>query len=105
MQLEGKVAIVTGGGRGIGRSESLALAAAGAGVVVNDLGTAADGTGADRRPADDVVAAIFEAGGEYGDVSQLSTGAELVSQALDAYGRLDILVNNAGILRPTPPSI
>jgi len=106
VQLEGKVAIVTGGGRGIGRSESLALAAAGAKVVVNDLGTAADGTGADRGPADEVVAAICEAGGEavvnYGDVSHLPTGAELVSQALDTYGRLDILVNNAGILRPTP---
>ncbi|WP_179963591.1 SDR family NAD(P)-dependent oxidoreductase [Mycobacterium marseillense] len=106
VQLNGKVAIVTGGGRGIGRSESLALAAAGARVVVNDLGTEADGTGADERPADDVVAAICEAGGEavvnYGDVSRLSTGTELVSQALDTYGRLDILVNNAGILRPTP---
>lgn len=78
MQLEGKVAIVTGGGRDIGRSESLALAAAGARLVVNDLGTAADGTG---------VAAICEAGSEavvdHGDVSHLPTGAELVSQALD----------------------
>jgi NAD(P)-dependent dehydrogenase (short-subunit alcohol dehydrogenase family) len=106
LDLDGAVAIVTGGGRGIGRSECLALAAAGARVVVNDLGVEADGTGADRSPADAVAAEIVAAGGEavsnHGDVASMSTGVELVEQALDTYGRLDILVNNAGILRPAP---
>jgi NAD(P)-dependent dehydrogenase (short-subunit alcohol dehydrogenase family) len=104
LDLDGAVAIVTGGGRGIGRSECLALAAAGARVVVNDLGVEADGTGADASPADAVADEIVAAGGEavanHGDVASMSTGVELVEQALDTYGRLDILVNNAGILRP-----
>jgi NAD(P)-dependent dehydrogenase (short-subunit alcohol dehydrogenase family) len=103
IDLSGRVAIVTGGGRGIGRAEALALTAAGARVVVNDLGAECDGTGQDHGPADEVVAAIREAGGEavanYGDVSLPSTGAALVQQALASYGRLDIVVNNAGILR------
>jgi NAD(P)-dependent dehydrogenase (short-subunit alcohol dehydrogenase family) len=104
--LRDKVAIVTGGGRGIGRSECLALAAAGARVVVNDLGVVWDGTGKDAAPADGVVAEIRAAGGEavanYGDVSDMATGVALVEQALDTFGRLDILVANAGILRPKP---
>lgn len=104
--LAGKVAVVTGGGRGIGRSESLALAAAGAKVVVNDLGVVWDGTGKDPSPADDVVAEIRAAGGEavadYGDVSATATGIALVEQAMDTFGRLDLLVANAGILRPKP---
>lgn len=105
-RLEGRVAIVTGGARGIGRAEAEALAAAGAKVVVNDLGCEWDGSGADTKPVDEVVAAIRAAGGEavanYGDVSLSSTGARAVEQALDTFGRLDILVNNAGILRPKP---
>jgi NAD(P)-dependent dehydrogenase (short-subunit alcohol dehydrogenase family) len=104
--LPDKVAIVTGGGRGIGRSECVALAAAGARLVVNDAGGRADGTGGDHAPADEVVAEIRAAGGDavanYGDVSRMRSGVDLVAQALDVYGRLDILVNNAGILRPMP---
>lgn len=104
--LEGRVAIVTGAGRGIGRAEALALANAGARVIVNDLGSHWDGTGADQSPADSVVAEICANGGDaiasYGDVSRMETGRDLVQQALDTYGRLDILVNNAGILRPKP---
>ena len=102
--LTGKVAIVTGGGRGIGRAEAIQLAAAGARVIVNDLGSAWDGLGMDRSPANDVVAEICANGGEaianHGDVTE--TGRRLVQTALDRYGRLDILVNNAGILRPKP---
>jgi NAD(P)-dependent dehydrogenase (short-subunit alcohol dehydrogenase family) len=104
--LRGKVAIVTGGGRGIGRSECLALADAGAKVVVNDLGVEWDGTGKDSTPADEVVGEIRAAGGEAvancGDVSEMATGMALVEQAMDTFGRLDILVANAGILRPKP---
>jgi len=106
IHLRDKVAIVTGGGRGIGRSECLALAAAGAKVVVNDLGVEWDGTGKDSTPAEDVVAEIRAAGGQAvascGDVSEMATGVALVEQAMDTFGRLDILVANAGILRPKP---
>jgi len=99
--LAGRVVIVTGAGRGIGRAHALALAAQGAYVVVNDLGVAADGTAPSSSPADEVVAAVREGGGEavtsYDDVV---TGADrIVATALDAYGRLDAVVNNAGILR------
>lgn len=104
--LAGKVAIVTGAGRGIGRAEALALAAAGARVVVNDLGGNWNGAGEDKSPADAVVAEIRAKGGEavanYGDVASMEDGKWLVQQALDTYGRLDILVNNAGILCPKP---
>lgn len=102
-RLEGKVAIVTGGGRGIGRGEALLLAAEGAAVVVNDFGGSVDGTGASNSPADEVVEAIRNAGGRaianYDDVSTMQAGENMVRAALDTYGRLDILVNNAGILR------
>ncbi len=101
--LTGKVAIVTGAGRGIGRAHALALAGAGAKVVVNDLGAALSGEGADLSPAQQVVEEIRAAGGEgaaNGENVADFTGAErLVRQALDDFGRLDILVNNAGILR------
>src|SRR5215208_6464689 len=102
-RLEGKVAIVTGGGRGIGRAEALLLASEGAAVVVNDFGGSPAGEGGDRGPADEVVDEIKKMGGRaaanYGSVSDMSTGEAVVKQALDEFGRLDILVNNAGILR------
>jgi NAD(P)-dependent dehydrogenase (short-subunit alcohol dehydrogenase family) len=102
-RLKGKVAVVTGSGRGIGRCHALALAAEGAKVVVNDLGGAVDGTGADKTPADEVVAEIKKMGGEavanYDSVATMEGGEKIVKAALDAFGRLDILVNNAGVLR------
>jgi NAD(P)-dependent dehydrogenase (short-subunit alcohol dehydrogenase family) len=102
-RLEGKVAIVTGGGRGIGRGEALLLASEGAAVVVNDFGGSAAGEGGDKGPADEVVDEIKAMGGRaianYGNVADMATGEAVVKQALDEFGRLDILVNNAGILR------
>ncbi len=102
-RLKGKVAIVTGAGRGIGRGEALALASEGAKVVVNDLGGAVDGTGAAKSPADDVVAEIKKMGSDavanYDSVASWKGGENIVKTAIDAFGRLDILVNNAGILR------
>ena len=101
--LEGKVAIVTGAGRGIGREHALALAKAGAQVVVNDLGGSLAGEGADATPAQSVVDEIVAAGGEAvandDDVSDFGAAEHMVQQAIERYGRLDILVNNAGILR------
>jgi NAD(P)-dependent dehydrogenase (short-subunit alcohol dehydrogenase family) len=101
--LEGRVAIVTGGGRGIGRSVAKLLAREGAQVVVNDLGAAVDGAGSDAGPAQQVVQEIKEAGGtasyNLSDVSDYAAAGALVQQAIDQYGRLDVLVNVAGILR------
>jgi len=101
--LEGKVAVVTGAGRGIGRGHARLLAAEGARVVVNDLGTATAGEGTDSTPAHEVVDEIVAAGGQAsvnGDnVATWDGAAALVQQAIDEYGRLDIVVNNAGILR------
>jgi NAD(P)-dependent dehydrogenase (short-subunit alcohol dehydrogenase family) len=100
--LEGKIAIVTGAGHGIGRAHALELARQGARVVVNDLGTSVAGEGA-GRDADETVALVEKLGGEavpnYGDVSDHRQCGELVQQAVDTWGRLDILVNNAGIVR------
>ncbi|HLZ69807.1 MAG TPA: SDR family NAD(P)-dependent oxidoreductase [Dehalococcoidia bacterium] len=102
-RLAGKVAIVTGGGRGIGRAEALLLAAEGAAVVVNDMGGSSHGEGASPSPADEVVAEIKAAGGRavanYDNVAEMRAGENMVKAALDGFGRLDILVNNAGILR------
>ncbi len=101
--LDGKVAIVTGAGGGIGREHALALAGEGASVLVNDLGGARDGTGAGTKMADAVVDEIRAAGGEaapnYDDVSTVEGGRAILQGALDAFDRVDVLVNNAGILR------
>ena len=101
--LDGRVAIVTGAGRGLGRSHALLLARRGVKVVVNDLGSDSSGTGSDGGPADEVVAEIESFGGTaMANVDDVATwqGAEsLVGQAIDRFGDLDILVNNAGILR------
>ena len=100
---EGRVAIVTGGGRGIGREYCLMLAAEGAKVVVNDLGAARDGEGADLSPAAEVVAEIIAAGGEAvvngADVSNWDQAKAMIDQAISTYGKLDVLISNAGILR------
>ena len=100
---EGRVCIVTGAGRGIGREHALMLAAEGAKVVVNDLGGAADGEGSSTGPAQEVVDEILAAGGEAvantDDISDWSGAENLVAQALEAFGDLHVLVNNAGILR------
>ena len=100
---EGRIAIVTGAGRGIGREHALSLAAHGARVVVNDLGGARDGSGASADPAEEVVATIRSAGGEAivnaDDVSDWGGAERLVREAVDTFGGLDVLVNNAGILR------
>jgi NAD(P)-dependent dehydrogenase (short-subunit alcohol dehydrogenase family) len=101
--LEGKVAIVTGAGRGIGRGHARLLAAEGAALIVNDLGSAVEGSGSDATPAEQVVAEIETAGGRAvtssHDVSSWAGAEALVRQALDTYGALHVLVNNAGILR------
>jgi NAD(P)-dependent dehydrogenase (short-subunit alcohol dehydrogenase family) len=101
--LDGRVAIITGAGRGIGREHALFFAAEGARVVVNDHGGANDGTASGESPADDVVAEIRDAGGEAvsntDDVADWAGAERLVRTAIDAFGDLDVVVNNAGILR------
>jgi NAD(P)-dependent dehydrogenase (short-subunit alcohol dehydrogenase family) len=100
---DGRVAIVTGAGRGIGREHSLLLAAQGAKVVVNDLGGSRDGTGTDVGPAQQVVDEIVAAGGEAvantDDISDFAGAERLIKTAVESFGRLDVLINNAGILR------
>src|SRR5947207_5039191 len=100
---EGRVALVTGAGRGIGREHALSLARHGAKVVVNDLGGDVSGAGEDVSPAQSVVDEIVAEGGEAvvngGDVADFDAAAAMVKQAIEAFGRLDVLVNNAGILR------
>ena len=101
--LEGKVALVTGGGRGIGRGIALALAQAGAKVVVNDLGATLDGQASGEQPAAEVVTAIETLGGEAivdgGSVADWNAAHKMVEAAVERFGRIDIVVNNAGILR------
>ena len=100
---DGRVVIVTGGGRGIGAEHAVEFARQGARVVVNDLGGAPDGSGADAGPAAEVVARITALGGEAvantDDVTDFEAAARIVATAIDAFGRLDTVVNNAGMLR------
>jgi NAD(P)-dependent dehydrogenase (short-subunit alcohol dehydrogenase family) len=102
---DGKVAIITGAGGGLGRSHALDLARRGALIVVNDLGGAADGTGGSHTAAQQVVDEIKAAGGEavanYDSVATPEGGRAIVQTAIDAFGRVDIIINNAGILRDT----
>ncbi len=101
--LEGRVAIITGAGRGIGREHALLLAHHGAKIVVNDLGGSMDGEGEDKGPAQQVVDEIVAMGGEAlantDDISDWDGAERLVQSAIDHFGRLDVLINNAGILR------
>ena len=101
--VEGRVAVVTGAGRGIGREHALMLASQGAKVVVNDLGGATDGSGTDASPAEEVVAEIQGMGGEAvvngGNVADFGEAKAMIDQAVETFGTIDILINNAGILR------
>ena len=101
--LEGKVAVITGAGRGIGRAIAIQMAEEGAEVVVNDPGVGPDGAGHDDGPADQVVAEIAANGltavANYDSVATMAGGESIIKTALDSFGRIDILVNNAGILR------
>jgi NAD(P)-dependent dehydrogenase (short-subunit alcohol dehydrogenase family) len=102
-RLDGRVAIVTGAGRGIGQSVALLLAREGASVVVNDLGVAVDGSGTDSGPAQETVTEIEKAGGKAiasgADISDFTAAEGLIRTAIDTFGKLDVLVNVAGILR------
>jgi len=102
-ELEGKVAIVTGGARGLGRCEALALASEGARIVINDLGAASDGTGRDEGPAREVCDQIKSLGGEavphFGDVADWNDSKAMIATAVETFGELNILVNNAGFCR------
>ena len=103
IDFEGRVAVITGAGGGLGRSHALLLASRGAKVVVNDLGGSRDGTGQGSEMADAVVQEIKDAGGEavanYDNVASWEGGEAIVQTALDSFGKVDIVINNAGILR------
>ena len=101
--IDGRVAIITGGARGIGASVSRLFASEGASLVINDLGGAPDGSGSDEGPAEQIADEIAAAGGtavaDGGDIGNVATGERLVRTAVEQFGRLDIVVNVAGILR------
>jgi NAD(P)-dependent dehydrogenase (short-subunit alcohol dehydrogenase family) len=101
--LKGRVAVITGAGNGLGRAHAIAFAAQGASVVVNDLGTSADGYGSSHSDADQVVEQIRKASGKavanYASVTEEEGAKSIIQQAIDEFGRIDILVNNAGIIR------
>lgn len=103
IRFDGRVAIVTGAGHGLGKSYALALGARGAKVVVNDIGGAIDGSGGSATPADAVVEEIRAAGGDavanYDSVAERDSAANIVQTAIDRFGRIDIVINNAGIVR------
>lgn len=103
LRFDGKVAVITGAGGGLGRAYALLLAGRGAKVVINDLGGTFDGEGADSTPAQKVVDEITAAGGEavanYESVSEWESAQKIIQAAIDNYGKVDILINNAGILR------
>ena len=103
IRFDGKVALITGAGGGLGKTYALELASRGAKIVVNDLGGKADGTGASSSMADQTVKEIVEAGGEavanYDSVSTPEGGKAMVKTAIDHFGRIDVVINNAGILR------
>ena len=101
--LKNRVAVITGAGNGLGRAYAVGMAAQGAHVVVNDIGTSADGKGTSKNPADQVVKTIQETGGtavaNYDSVATEDGAKKIIKKAIDSYGRLDILVNNAGVVR------
>ena len=103
IRFDGKTAIITGAGSGLGRTYAIELASRGANVIVNDIGSQRDGIGEDHSPADNVVDEICKSGGKaapnYDSVATVSGGKSIVKTAIDNFGSVDILINNAGILR------